>query len=196
MHITSTGPQRLDPGGLSQSFSCNMIGPDSLPAFRVEYPPHNTAQSLSSALQRVKSAPARITSAAAAHSLAAPACYWGNGAHAPLLDVVVTQDLSFEFFANGQGCASGSSALARSGGTCPRSRRPRGGKNPGTISHRRTMQEILPQVSLRSRERFWDIQVPKIDSIFDNSLVPRPSWSACVPPQHRKLVAATHRPPI
>jgi len=52
------------------------------------------------------------------------------------------------------------------------------------------------QVSLRSRERFWDIRVPKIDSIFDNSLVPRPSWSPGVPPQHRKLVAATHRPPI
>ena len=31
------------------------------------------------------------------------------------------------------------------------------------------------QASLRSRERFWDIRVPKIDSIFDNSLVPRPS---------------------
>ena len=30
------------------------------------------------------------------------------------------------------------------------------------------------QASLRSRERFWDIRVPKIDSIFDNSLVPRP----------------------
>ena len=27
------------------------------------------------------------------------------------------------------------------------------------------------QASLRSRERFWDIRVPKIDSIFDNSLV-------------------------
>ncbi len=52
------------------------------------------------------------------------------------------------------------------------------------------------QASLRSRERFWDIQVPKIDSIFDNSLVPRTSWSPGVPPQHRKLVAATHRPPI
>ena len=54
----------------------------------------------------------------------------------------------------------------------------------------------LAQVSLRSRERFWDIRVPKIDSIFDNSLVPRTSWSPGVPPQHRKLVAATHRPPI
>jgi len=52
------------------------------------------------------------------------------------------------------------------------------------------------QASLRSRERFWDIRAPKIDSIFDNSLVPRSSWSPGVPPQHRKLVAATHRPPI
>ena len=52
------------------------------------------------------------------------------------------------------------------------------------------------QASLRSRERFWDIRVPKIDSIFDNSLVPRTSWSPGVPPQHRKLVAATHRSPI
>ena len=56
--------------------------------------------------------------------------------------------------------------------------------------------KILLQASLRSRERFWDIRVPKIDSIFDNSLVPRPSWSPGVPPQHRKLVAATHRSPI
>ena len=54
----------------------------------------------------------------------------------------------------------------------------------------------VSQASLRSRERFWDIRVPKIDSIFDNSLVPRPSWSPGVPPQHRKLVAATHRSPI
>ncbi len=54
----------------------------------------------------------------------------------------------------------------------------------------------VTQASLRSRERFWDIRVPKIDSIFDNSLVPRPSWSPGVPPQHRKLVAATHRSPI
>ena len=56
--------------------------------------------------------------------------------------------------------------------------------------------EQIAQASLRSRERFWDIRVPKIDSIFDNSLVPRPSWSPGVPPQHRKLVAATHRSPI
>ncbi len=57
-------------------------------------------------------------------------------------------------------------------------------------------ETLIYQASLRSRERFWDIRVPKIDSIFDNSLVPRPSWSPGVPPQHRKLVAATHRSPI
>ncbi len=64
----------------------------------------------------------------------------------------------------------------------------------------RTLQtglgDVPVQASLRSRERFWDIRAPKIDSIFDNSLVPRPSWSPGVPPQHRKLVAATHRSPI
>ena len=36
-----------------------------------------------------------------------------------------------------------------------------------------TSSSWLNQASLRSRERFWDIRVPKIDSIFDNSLVPR-----------------------
>ncbi len=65
------------------------------------------------------------------------------------------------------------------------------------ITRLREYQESLRlQARLRSRERFWDIRVPKIDSIFDNSLVPRPSWSPGVPPQHRKLVAATHRSPI
>ncbi len=70
-------------------------------------------------------------------------------------------------------------------------------RNSGMAIHLSTAntQDAL-QASLRSRERFWDIQVPKIDSIFDNSLVPRPSWSPGVPPQHRKLVAATHRLPI
>ncbi|MBL3619709.1 MAG: hypothetical protein JMN26_18615, partial [gamma proteobacterium endosymbiont of Lamellibrachia anaximandri] len=33
------------------------------------------------------------------------------------------------------------------------------------------------QVSLRPRERFWDIPVPKIDSAFDSLFVPRPSRS-------------------
>ncbi|MBL3590957.1 MAG: hypothetical protein JMN24_14340, partial [gamma proteobacterium endosymbiont of Lamellibrachia anaximandri] len=36
---------------------------------------------------------------------------------------------------------------------------------------------ILGQVSLRPRERFWDIPVPKIDSAFDSLFVPRPSRS-------------------
>ncbi|WP_293688654.1 hypothetical protein, partial [Thiolapillus sp.] len=42
---------------------------------------------------------------------------------------------------------------------------------------------IVPQVlqfqqaCLRPRDRFWDIPVPKIDSAFDNLLVPQPSWS-------------------
>ena len=30
---------------------------------------------------------------------------------------------------------------------------------------------------LRPRERFWDVQVPKIDSAFNNLFVPRPSRS-------------------
>ncbi|WP_294117147.1 hypothetical protein, partial [Thiolapillus sp.] len=34
-----------------------------------------------------------------------------------------------------------------------------------------------PQACLRPRDRFWDIPVPKIDSAFDNLLVPQPSWS-------------------
>ncbi|WP_172838889.1 hypothetical protein [Solemya velesiana gill symbiont] len=36
---------------------------------------------------------------------------------------------------------------------------------------------LYKQASLRPRERFWDIQVPKIDSAFDNLLLPRTSWS-------------------
>ncbi|RTZ75857.1 MAG: hypothetical protein DSZ00_01215, partial [Gammaproteobacteria bacterium] len=43
-------------------------------------------------------------------------------------------------------------------------------------SMKAAIQALKTQASLRSRERFWDIRVPKIDSIFDNSLVPRPSW--------------------
>ncbi|WP_419615713.1 hypothetical protein [Thiolapillus sp.] len=31
------------------------------------------------------------------------------------------------------------------------------------------------QACLRPRDRFWDIPVPKIDSAFDNLLVPQPS---------------------
>ncbi|WP_294045895.1 hypothetical protein, partial [Thiolapillus sp.] len=36
---------------------------------------------------------------------------------------------------------------------------------------------IEQQACLRPRDRFWDIPVPKIDSAFDNLLVPQPSWS-------------------
>ncbi|WP_419631528.1 sigma 54-interacting transcriptional regulator, partial [Thiolapillus sp.] len=35
----------------------------------------------------------------------------------------------------------------------------------------------VKQACLRPRDRFWDIPVPKIDSAFDNLLVPQPSWS-------------------
>ena len=35
----------------------------------------------------------------------------------------------------------------------------------------------IVQACLRPRERFWNIPVPKIDSAFDNLLVPQPSWS-------------------
>ena len=46
--------------------------------------------------------------------------------------------------------------------------------SPEQISGWLTREEGV-QASLRSRERLWDIRVPKIDSIFDNSLVPRTS---------------------
>uniref|UniRef100_UPI003AF451B8 hypothetical protein n=1 Tax=Thiolapillus sp. TaxID=2017437 RepID=UPI003AF451B8 len=48
---------------------------------------------------------------------------------------------------------------------------------------------------LRPRERFWDIPVPKIDSAFDNLLVPQPSWSPSTTQQLRKLVAAPYLAP-
>ncbi|MBL3591280.1 MAG: efflux RND transporter permease subunit, partial [gamma proteobacterium endosymbiont of Lamellibrachia anaximandri] len=41
----------------------------------------------------------------------------------------------------------------------------------------RKMTKRELQVSLRPRERFWDIPVPKIDSAFDSLFVPRPSRS-------------------
>ncbi|WP_419620419.1 hypothetical protein, partial [Thiolapillus sp.] len=55
--------------------------------------------------------------------------------------------------------------------------------------------QILLQACLRPRERFWDIPVPKIDSAFDNLLVPQPSWSPGTTQQLRKLVAAPYLPP-
>ncbi|WP_419604783.1 hypothetical protein [Thiolapillus sp.] len=52
------------------------------------------------------------------------------------------------------------------------------------------------QVCLRPRDRFWDIPVPKIDSAFDNLLVPQQSWSPSTAQQLRKLVAAPCLAPI
>ncbi|WP_419641980.1 hypothetical protein [Thiolapillus sp.] len=54
----------------------------------------------------------------------------------------------------------------------------------------------FPQACLRPRDRFWDIPVPKIDSAFDNLLVPQPSWSPSTAQQLRKLVAAPYLAPI
>ncbi|WP_419631444.1 hypothetical protein, partial [Thiolapillus sp.] len=54
----------------------------------------------------------------------------------------------------------------------------------------------LMQACLRPRDRFWDIPVPKIDSAFDNLLVPQPSWSPSTTQQLRKLVAAPYLAPI
>ncbi|WP_419618935.1 hypothetical protein [Thiolapillus sp.] len=52
------------------------------------------------------------------------------------------------------------------------------------------------QACLRPRDRFWDIPVPKIDSVFDNLFVPQPSWSPSTTQQLRKLVAAPYLAPI
>ncbi|WP_293650966.1 hypothetical protein, partial [Thiolapillus sp.] len=57
------------------------------------------------------------------------------------------------------------------------------------------MNVNLMQVCLRPRDRFWDIPVPKIDSAFDNLLVPQPSWSPSTTQQLRKLVAAPYLAP-
>ncbi|WP_305801508.1 hypothetical protein, partial [Thiolapillus sp.] len=53
----------------------------------------------------------------------------------------------------------------------------------------------IQQACLRPRDRFWDIPVPKIDSAFDNLLVPQPSWSPSTTQQLRKLVAAPYLAP-
>ncbi|WP_419624940.1 hypothetical protein, partial [Thiolapillus sp.] len=55
--------------------------------------------------------------------------------------------------------------------------------------------EGYSQACLRPRDRFWDIPVPKIDSAFDNLLVPQPSWSPSTTQQLRKLVAAPYLAP-
>ncbi|WP_419633832.1 hypothetical protein [Thiolapillus sp.] len=57
-------------------------------------------------------------------------------------------------------------------------------------------QVFSDQACLRPRDRFWDIPVPKIDSAFDNLLVPQPSWSPSTAQQLRKLVAAPYLAPI
>ena len=54
------------------------------------------------------------------------------------------------------------------------------------------MPSFCGQVCLRPRDRFWDIPVPKIDSAFDNLLVPQQSWSPSTAQQLRKLVAAPY----
>ncbi|WP_419631449.1 hypothetical protein, partial [Thiolapillus sp.] len=71
------------------------------------------------------------------------------------------------------------------------------------IEHRLRQLLTLPglffrrqfQACLRPRDRFWDIPVPKIDSAFDNLLVPQPSWSPSTTQQLRKLVAAPYLAP-
>ncbi|WP_419583187.1 hypothetical protein, partial [Thiolapillus sp.] len=51
-------------------------------------------------------------------------------------------------------------------------------RNKGILGHLKAhLSKHLHQACLRPRDRFWDIPVPKIDSAFDNLLVPQPSWS-------------------
>ncbi|WP_419594939.1 hypothetical protein, partial [Thiolapillus sp.] len=57
------------------------------------------------------------------------------------------------------------------------------------------VDQVIAQACLRPRDRFWDIPVPKIDSAFDNLLVPQPSWSPSTTQQLRKLVAAPYLAP-
>ncbi len=65
---------------------------------------------------------------------------------------------------------------------------------PVVNQHQPIYQE--EQACLRPRDRFWDIPVPKIDSAFDNLLVPQPSWSPSTTQQLRTLVAAPYLAPI
>ncbi|WP_293687878.1 class I SAM-dependent methyltransferase, partial [Thiolapillus sp.] len=55
-------------------------------------------------------------------------------------------------------------------------RRPKRKRFDNRFLHSRQQVES-EQACLRPRDRFWDIPVPKIDSAFDNPLVPQPSWS-------------------
>ncbi|WP_419596546.1 hypothetical protein, partial [Thiolapillus sp.] len=66
---------------------------------------------------------------------------------------------------------------------------------PRLIGTQRRLGDGLDQACLRPRDRFWDIPVPKIDSAFDNLLVPQPSWSPSTTQQLRKLVAAPYLAP-
>ena len=51
------------------------------------------------------------------------------------------------------------------------------------------LDALSGQVCLRSRDAFWDIQVPKTHSIFDNLLLPRPPCVRAASPHLRKLGA-------
>ncbi|WP_419632806.1 hypothetical protein, partial [Thiolapillus sp.] len=72
---------------------------------------------------------------------------------------------------------------------------------PKRIAHLKRSMVTLPlygkeqQACLRPRDRFWGVPAPKIDSAFDNLLVPQPSWSPSTTQQLRKLVAAPYLSP-
>ncbi|WP_305802119.1 hypothetical protein, partial [Thiolapillus sp.] len=68
-------------------------------------------------------------------------------------------------------------------------------KQSGKYYPKSHFQYDLEQACLRPRDRFWDIPVPKIDSAFDNLLVPQTSWSPSTTQQLRKLVAAPYLSP-
>ncbi len=72
---------------------------------------------------------------------------------------------------------------------------------PKRIAHLKRSMVTLPlygkeqEVRYRPRDRFWGVPAPKIDSAFDNLLVPQPSWSPSTTQQLRKLVAAPYLSP-
>ncbi|WP_293650197.1 hypothetical protein [Thiolapillus sp.] len=69
------------------------------------------------------------------------------------------------------------------------------GSDANTAIKRIQCLGYIIQACLRPRDRFWDIPVPKIDSAFDNLLVPQTSWSPSTTQQLRKLVAAPYLTP-
>ncbi|WP_419610881.1 hypothetical protein, partial [Thiolapillus sp.] len=73
---------------------------------------------------------------------------------------------------------------------------PHPSQNRACATHAHGSSTTRFQACLRPRDRFWDIPVPKIDSAFDNLLVPQPSWSPSTTQQLRKLVAAPYLTPI